>query len=235
MLYQLSYASGTPRKKSLRTIVSAFRGVKTLSPRAAQGCFPSSRTFARTALISSSLRTPPHFGIAPLPLWIVSRSWASVRVLMYAASWKFRGLGLSALEPGPSPWPSGPWQSAHRCANTRVPRSPEIASPLGGVAAGGGVVTVVSTGAGGGALLFDDPLALSEPDLAPPPQPTSVASNAPSAISATRAARKTLREVARDGRMRGTLAPRGKIEKAAGGRVASTPTASSRENRERPG
>src|SRR5262249_56553659 len=124
--------------------------------------------------------TPCQRGIAPLPLWIVSRSCASVREFMYAASWKLRGGGLRPLAPGPSPWPSRPWQSAQRVANTWAPRSAALTGePLEPPAPGalGGALAVVS--AGGGA-----PGGGGAGDERPPPPPFSQARLEPPAPAA---------------------------------------------------
>src|SRR5262249_26244462 len=136
-----------------------------------QGFFANVRMCARTAVISASVSTPCQRGIAPLPLWIVSRSCASVREFMYAASWKLRGGGLRPLAPGPSPWPSRPWQSAQRVANTWAPRSAALTGePLEPPAPGalGGALAVVSAGGvAAGVEVAEDELEPSEPFAEP--------------------------------------------------------------------
>src|SRR5436309_1765921 len=94
---------------------------------------------------------------------------------MYAASWKFRGLGFSPLDATPSPWPSAPWQSAQRLANRSAPGSSvrpagdagEALEPLADSAAAGAGAGVATAALVPGVL----DAAASADDLAPPPQP----------------------------------------------------------------
>src|SRR5262245_5196902 len=93
---------------------------------------------------------------------------------MYAVSWKFRGLGLSAAPPGPSPMPLGPWHSSQRSWNTFSPTASET-SPVLAV----GVAAPVPAGASGlGAELVGDGLPVAVVSLLPPQLQAQTATNA---------------------------------------------------------
>src|ERR1051326_4698581 len=72
--------------------------------------------------MSSSLRPAwPHAGMPLFPYLIEWKNSSSLFELMYAASWKSRGLGLSAAPAGPSPCPCGPWQVEHLASKMTLP------------------------------------------------------------------------------------------------------------------
>ncbi len=128
--------------------------------RARENAVENDFTCCTTAASSSAVSSPSKYGIAlagrpsrtvRMRSSSVGGSSAAVDLYLKTPDEKSRGRGNIDGAAGPFPFPSGPWQTAHRCANALAPKGvPWSKSAPGGhvrsaYCAGSGRYSVVGT------------------------------------------------------------------------------------------